>query len=145
MVRSRRSSVRPDQPSRPFSRTPVTVTKPMRPIVRCRAGFHADQTRLERPKIGDHAAPPPRQTHPSPSTPWTWNQCLARSKPMVVICMVDGSSHCGVHRRPHCGTSMPGAAAVHPIKTFGAAATRGSDGERARQCRAHSNGTCFCK
>jgi superfamily I DNA/RNA helicase len=29
MVRSRRSSVRPDQPLRPFSsRTPVTVTKP---------------------------------------------------------------------------------------------------------------------
>jgi hypothetical protein len=28
MVRSRRSSVRPDQPSRPFCRTPVTVTKP---------------------------------------------------------------------------------------------------------------------
>jgi len=28
------------------------------PIMRCRAGFHADQTRLERPEIGDHAAPP---------------------------------------------------------------------------------------
>ena len=28
MVRSRRSSVRPDQPTRPFSRRPVTVTKP---------------------------------------------------------------------------------------------------------------------
>src|SRR5262249_7697889 len=29
-----------------------------RPIVRCRTGFHADQTRLERPKKGDHPAPP---------------------------------------------------------------------------------------
>src|SRR5262249_29091490 len=28
-----------------------------RPVVRCRAGFHAGQTRFERPKIGDHAAP----------------------------------------------------------------------------------------
>jgi hypothetical protein len=27
-------------------------------MMRCRTGFHADQTRLERPKIGDHAAPP---------------------------------------------------------------------------------------
>src|SRR5215469_3912927 len=29
-----------------------------RPIVRCRASFHTDQTRLERPEIGGHAAPP---------------------------------------------------------------------------------------
>src|SRR5215471_5066065 len=27
-------------------------------MVRCRAGFDTDQARLERPKIGDHAAPP---------------------------------------------------------------------------------------
>jgi hypothetical protein len=37
----------------------------------------------------------------------------------VVICMVDGSSRCGVHRRPRCGISMPGAGAVHPIKNCG--------------------------
>jgi hypothetical protein len=37
---------------------------------------------------------------------------------MVVICMVDGSSRCGVHRRPRYGTSMPGAGAVHPIKNY---------------------------
>src|SRR6516225_9732001 len=30
-------------------------------------------------------------TRPSASTPWTWNQCLARSKPIVIICMADGS------------------------------------------------------
>src|SRR6516164_5387522 len=29
-----------------------------RPMMRCRAGLHADQTRLERPEIGDDAAAP---------------------------------------------------------------------------------------
>src|SRR5215471_18909299 len=43
-------------------------------------------------------------TAPLASTPCTWNQCLARSRPMVVTCMADGSSRCGVHRRPGCGT-----------------------------------------
>ena len=31
----------------------------------------------------------------------------------------DSSSRCGAQRRPRCGTSMPGAGAVHPIKTTG--------------------------
>ena len=31
-------------------------------------------------------------TWPASSTPWTWKTCLARSRPIVVISMVDGSS-----------------------------------------------------
>ena len=30
--------------------------------------------------------------------------------------MMDGSSRCGVHRRPRYGTSMPGVGAIHPVK-----------------------------
>src|SRR5580658_2951814 len=56
---------------------------------------------------------------PLASTPWTWNQCLARSKPMVVICMVDGFPRCGVHNDDHVvAHRCRGAGAVHPIKNF---------------------------
>src|ERR1700746_3333738 len=46
--------------------------------------------------------------------PWTWNTCLARSRPIVAICMVDGSSCDSSQRSPY-GDSSPGAGAVHHI------------------------------
>ena len=83
---------------------------------------------------------------PLASTPWTWNQCLARSKPMVVICMVDGSSRCGVHRRPRCGISMPGRGPSTPSRLLvrpgllSRAAARAHSGRRASIRRASARG-----
>src|ERR1700739_4922605 len=57
---------------------------------------------------------------------------------MEVICIVDGSPHCGVHRRPRCGTSMPEAGAVHPIK-----AERNPESIMLRQSLMWPRCTCF--
>src|SRR5262245_17803652 len=46
-------------------------------------------------------------TLPSASTPWTWNTFFARSSPMVVIVVMDGSSLVIRHQRSLYGTSMP--------------------------------------
>src|SRR6201985_713407 len=53
---------------------------------------------------------------PAAATPWTWNQFLARSRPMAVICIADSSSY--VWRSATTTlwhTSMPGVGAGHTI------------------------------
>src|SRR5271169_2218022 len=89
-----------------------------RPMMRGCARFHADQTRLERPKIGDHAAAP----QPPANDDVSIAVDAVDLEPVFGEIQTDGGNlhgGCGAHRRPRCGTSMPGAGAVHPIKTYG--------------------------
>jgi hypothetical protein len=47
---------------------------------------------------------------------WTWKTFLARSRPIVVICIADGSFGSWLLDCFHnFGTLMPGAGAIHPI------------------------------
>src|SRR5215475_11450357 len=56
-------------------------------------------------------------TLPSASTPWTWNTFFARSSPMVVIVVMDGSSLVIRHQRSLYGTSMPSEAPSTSLRT----------------------------
>src|SRR5471032_2430034 len=48
--------------------------------------------------------------------PWTWKTFLAKSRPIVVISITDGSFASWLLDRFHnFGTLMPGAGAIHPI------------------------------
>src|SRR5665213_741442 len=52
----------------------------------------------------------------APLMPWTWKTVLARSRPIVVISIADGSFGSWLLDRFHnFGTLMPGAGAIHPI------------------------------
>src|SRR5215472_15413628 len=90
-----------------------------RPIVRCRASFHADKTRLERPEAGDHAAPPQPPANDNASI----GVDAVDLEPVFGEIQTDrGNLHGGRllslwrYRRPRSGTSMPRAGTVHPIK-----------------------------
>jgi hypothetical protein len=85
-----------------------------RPMMRRRAGLHADETRFLITEEIDGF----RTAQPSLDDALSSRVGLARSRPIVITCMADGPLRCGVHRRRRTGTSMPGAEAVHPIKTF---------------------------
>src|SRR5215475_13323845 len=63
--------------------------------------------------------------------PWTWNTFLAISKPIVVICMWTAPSCDSSQRSPY-GNPLPGAGAVHHIRS------------RLMQCSINCNdeGTC---
>jgi hypothetical protein len=43
---------------------------------------------------------------PSAAMPWTWKTCLAKSRPIVVTCMADGSPLVAFDSH-HLGTLMP--------------------------------------
>src|SRR5215510_1756412 len=62
-------------------------------------------------------------TLPSASTPWTWNTFFARSSPMLVIVVMDGSSLVIRHQRSLYGTSMPSEAPSTSSRTVLAAAS----------------------
>jgi hypothetical protein len=47
-----------------------------------------------------------RTTLPSTAMPWTWNTCLAKSRPIVATCMADGSPLVTSDGR-RLGTAMP--------------------------------------
>jgi hypothetical protein len=55
-------------------------------------------------------------TCPPASTPWIWKMLLARSRPIVVIGMVDGSCWRLLRQRPPYGAQTLDTGAVHPIR-----------------------------
>src|SRR6516225_3057062 len=88
-------------------------------MMRCRARFDADQTRLERLEVGDYFAapqPPANDNMPVCVDTVDLEPVLGEIQTDRGNLHVDGSSRCGVHRRPRCGASMPGAGPSTPSR-----------------------------
>jgi hypothetical protein len=95
-------------------------------MMRCRAGFHADQARLERPEVSDHSAAPQPPANDDVSI------CVdaVDLKPVFGEIQTDGGNLHGGRLLSlwRSQTTMlwhtdAGSGAVHPIKIFGIGTT----------------------
>jgi hypothetical protein len=95
--------------------------------MRCRAGFHANQAGCKGLKESNHLA----SSQTTPDDDLSVRIDAVNLEPVLGEIQTDGGNLHGTRllslwrfRRPRCGTSMPGAGAVHPIKIFARLADR---------------------